>query len=259
MPLIEERRVPLSGGCILYDAARVRKADGELFDLAYWSAKGGVERMLGGRGSIAIIRFDGQQWVLRHYQRGGLVAKVSNDHYWWTGEARTRSFAEWRLLAQLYRWDLPVPPPIAARYVRNGWTYTADLITAFVPNMVTLANALLQSGVNADQWRQIGSTIAAFHARGVHHADLNAHNILLRFGDDALPPAPSPSRGTSCWSQPPVFLLDFDRGRIRERGAWEQNVLKRLRHSLEKISIQAGLSFDESHWAWMREGYEERG
>lgn len=48
---------------------------------------------------------------------------------------------------------------------------------------------------------------------GVHHADLNAHNILL--ADDGA-----------------VYVLDFDRGRIRARGAWENNVLARLHRSL---------------------------
>src|SRR4029453_11025308 len=63
------------------------------------------------------------RWVLRHYRRGGLIAKLSQDSYLWTGAARTRSFAEWRLLAELRRRGLRVPAPIAARYVRGLFTY----------------------------------------------------------------------------------------------------------------------------------------
>jgi hypothetical protein len=37
-------------------------------------------------------------------------------------------------------------------------------------------------------------------------------------------------------------VLDFDRGRIRARGAWEQQVLRRLRRSLLKVT--AGLPAD---------------
>ena len=76
----------------------------------------------------------------------------------------------------------------------------------------------------------MGECIGRLHAHGVHHADLNAHNLLL--GDD----------GT-------VYVLDFDRGRIRPRGAWEQAVLERLQRSLRKVT--AGLPpdrFDEAAW-----------
>ena len=77
--------------------------------------------------------------MLRHYRRGGAVARLSGDAYLWTGAGRTRSFAEWRLLRQLRRWDLPVPRPIAARYVRQGLAYRADLITGELTTRRTLA------------------------------------------------------------------------------------------------------------------------
>jgi 3-deoxy-D-manno-octulosonic acid kinase len=82
----------------------------------------------------------------------------------------------------------------------------------------------------------VGRCVGRLHARGVHHADLNAHNVLL--GPD----------GT-------VYVLDFDRGRIRPRGAWEQSVLERLRRSLRKVT--AGLPpdrFDASAWAALLAG-----
>jgi hypothetical protein len=43
------------------------------------------------------------QWVLRHYRRGGAVARrLLADRYVWAGEERVRAFAEWRLLARLH-------------------------------------------------------------------------------------------------------------------------------------------------------------
>jgi len=252
MQLMDPQTVIASRGRILYDASRLRKPDDELFSVQSWTEMGSVERMAGGRGSIAILRRDEQRWVLRHYRRGGMVAKVSQDRYVWRGEARTRSFAEWRLLARLRELDLPVPAPIAARYVRAGWTYTADLITELLPNVETVARLVAHSSLEPDRWRKIGRTIAAFHAHGVQHADLNAHNILLTRPDpDADPPQTS---GLA----PPAYLLDFDRGRIRERGAWERQVLSRLRRSLEKVSREAhDKPFDEKQWRWLMEGYEE--
>ncbi len=244
MQLIEERRTSIPGGCILYDAVCVRKADADLFDLNAWSQRNALERVTGGRGSVAILRAEGARWVLRHYCRGGLAAKVSNDRYLWIGAERTRSFAEWRLLASLRTLGLPVPHPIAACYVRHGLTYTADLITQMLENTITLAQALATSGVDAALWGEVGRTIASFHRHGVHHADLNAHNILLA------------ASGTER-VQPQVHLLDFDRGRIRRRGRWEEGVLKRLHRSLEKVSADYGRAFDPEQWRWLMEEYEK--
>lgn len=241
--MFSEHLIAIPGGCILYDAAHVRKAGSDLFDLQAWSARNALERLAGGRGSIAILRTDHERWVLRHYRRGGLVAKVWNDRYLWTGADRTRSFAEWRLLAQLRALELPVPKPIAARYVRNGLTYRADLITQMLPNTITLAQAVVTSDLEAGAWDEIGRTIASFHRHGVHHADLNAHNILLS------------AAGSIEESRAEVYVLDFDRGRIRARGAWEQQVLKRLRRSLEKVCAQAGKSFETEQWDRLLAGY----
>ena len=113
---------------------------------------------------------------------------------------------------------LPVPAPIAARYVRGLLTYRADLITEHLPDSRTLADAITGAQLPREQWSAVGQTIARFHREGVHHADLNAHNIML---EHAVAPR--------------VYLLDFDRGRIEARGSWEQEVLARLRRSLEKI------------------------
>jgi 3-deoxy-D-manno-octulosonic acid kinase len=230
-------RVP--GGGILYDASRLRKPAAELFETGYWQAQGALQELSGGRASIAIVTAGEQRWVLRHYRRGGFMARISRDSYLWLGAARTRSFAEWRLLAELRRRGLPVPAPIAARYVRGTLTYRADLITEFLPDCRTLADAITGAGLSREQWSAVGSTIAAFHREGVHHADLNAHNIMV---EHAVAPR--------------VYVLDFDRGRIEARGAWEQGVLARLRRSLEKIRTQRrDVAFGEQQWGWLMAGY----
>lgn len=241
--MLSENLIATPRGCILYDAAHVRKAGADLFDPEAWSARNALERVTGGRGSVAILHANDERWVLRHYRRGGLAAKVWKDRYLWTGANRTRSFAEWRLLAQLRELELPVPKPIAARYVRHGLTYTADLITEMLANTITLAQAVVSSRVHMDTWSEIGRTIALFHSHGVHHADLNAHNILL-----AVPKPTEPM----C---PEVYVLDFDRGRIRARGAWEQVVLERLHRSLEKVCAQAGKSFEREDWGHLLLSY----
>jgi 3-deoxy-D-manno-octulosonic acid kinase len=177
--------------------------------------------------------------VLRHYRRGGLVARLSADAYLWTGASRTRSFREWRLLHQLREWQLPVPEPVAANYVRSGLVYRADLITVELPVRRTVAQALADGPLAAHSWEAIGRCVGRLHARGVHHADLNAHNLLLGADDT-------------------VYVLDFDRGRVRPRGAWENDVLARLDRSLRKVTSELPADrYGQEPWRALLAGVEE--
>jgi 3-deoxy-D-manno-octulosonic acid kinase len=222
---------------MLYDASCLGHPEARVFEPAHWRQSGTLESASGGRGTVAFITTpQGQRWVLRHYRRGGLVARLLDDRYLWMGASRSRSFAEWRLLRQLRAWNLPVPRPVAARYRRAGLLYRADLLTAELPTRTTLAAALRAAPVSSETWQAVGRCVGALHARGVQHADLNAHNLLL--GAD----------GT-------VYVLDFDRGRIRPRGAWERQVLARLQRSLQKVT--AGLPgdrFGDAQWAQLLVG-----
>ena len=249
MPSINEQELRIHHGAIVYDASRLRKPQEPVFSRSYWTARNALREVAGGRGSVCFLSTEDGSWVLRHYRRGGLIASIAADRYLWLGAARTRSIAEWRLLAKLQGMGLPVPAPIAAGYVRSGLTYRADLITAELPAAKTLADAITGAVLPADHWRSVGQTIAAFHRHGVQHADLNAHNILLS----------SPASGVA-GAAPVVHLIDFDRGRIRARGAWEQRVLARLKRSLEKISGQRdGVKFGAEEWQWLLEGTEAIG
>ena len=236
---IEECFLTLPRGGIVYDAARVRHPELQLFEPAHWAERGALEEMAGGRQSVYFLQAEGERWVLRHYRRGGWAAALSKDRYLWLGRERTRSLREWRLLAELARRGLPVPAPVAACYVRSPLAYRADLITVALPPSRTLADAITGTALDAGQWQAVGATLARFHAQGVHHADLNAHNVLL--AEDA--------------SENRVYVLDFDRGRLQARGEWEQAVLARLHRSLQKIQRQrVGVSFGEREWRWLLEG-----
>ncbi len=234
-----ETFAPTERGAMLYDASRCGQPDERIFARDHWRARGALEETVGGRGTVAFVRDGGRRWVLRHYRRGGLVAKIMDDRYFWTGADGTRAFREWRLLRDLRGAGLPVHVPVAARYERNGPFYRADLITEELPTRHTLAGALQSAALDPQAWRAVGACVGRLHAHGVHHADLNAHNLLL--GDD----------GT-------VYVLDFDRGRVRARGAWEQAVLERLQRSLRKVS--AGLPpdrFDASAWQALMHGLRD--
>ena len=230
---------PTARGAMLYDASRCSQPDERIFDRAAWRARGALEETAGGRGSIAFVRDDGRRWALRHYRRGGLVARLLDDTYFFTGAGRTRAFREWRLLRRLREWQLPVPGPVAARYVRSGLLYRADLVTEELPTRRTLAQALAAAPLALAEWRRVGACIGRLHARGVHHADLNAHNLLVA-------------------EEGAVYVLDFDRGRVRERGPWEHAVLARLERSLRKVT--GGLPpdrFDAAAWTALLAGCED--
>ncbi len=213
-------RLAIDRGAILFNARRVDAAGSQLFDPAHWQAQGALSEQSGGRGSIQFIDTENDRWVMRRYLRGGMAAHVARDSYLFLGEERTRSFLELRLLATLRERGLPVPAPIAARYVRDLVTYRAELITERLPGARSLSEMLASGHVDDARWAAIGRCLRHFHDAGVQHADLNAHNIML--GENRE-----------------VWLLDFDRGRLRHPGSWRERALDRLARSLAKISEDA--------------------
>ena len=215
------QRLAIDRGAILFDAERVARPGAELFEREHWSARGALTEQEGGRGSIDFIEEDGHRWVMRHYLRGGMAAHFARDRYLFLGENRTRSFRELRLLVELRRRDLPVPAPVAACYHRGLLTYAAALITERLPGARTLSETLAAGRMDDARWAAIGHCLRRFHDAGVQHADLNAHNIMLGMNGE-------------------VWVLDFDRGRLREPGSWRERVLDRLARSLAKISNGKG-------------------
>ena len=208
-----------------------------LFNPEFWRSRGELLDVRGGRGSAWFIASGARQWVLRHFRRGGFIARWSRDAYVWMGEDEVRAFAEWRLLETMTRRGLPVPQPVAARYQRTGLRYRCDLITRRILDTEPLSAALARDALPEPLWHAVGATVARLHRAGADHADLNAHNILLDVN------------GT-------VSVIDFDRGRLRAPGAWAARNLRRLRRSLAKVSrdLPPG-RFSEATWDWLIAGY----
>lgn len=242
-------RIATASGAILVDPDNLgegnRSAQGSpsgaeidaLFEPVFWAGRGELLDVTGGRGAAWFIASASRQWALRHYRRGGFVARLSKDGYVWAGEERVRSFAEWRLLADLVRRGLPVPAPIAARYQRQGLLYRCDLITRRIAGARPLSAVLSVAPLQESAWREVGATVAKLHAAGADHADLNAHNILR----DAA--------GA-------VSVIDFDRGRLRVPGEWRSRNLSRLQRSLLKVTRDLPPDrFPAAAWEWLLAGY----
>jgi len=224
---------------IVYDDDLISHIDASLFDPARWSDLAHVDGIGGGRGKVLFIENDDQQWVLRHYYRGGLARRISTDRFLWTGLQRTRSIREWELLEHMFRSALPVPRPVAARVERHGAVYTADLVTVRIPDVTTLSERLSRGAESAATWLSIGRMIARFHAAGICHADLNAHNIQIDVNNR-------------------LYLLDFDRGQaLPAPGDWMQQNLDRLNRSLRKLLGQGVIRFSDGDWTSFLDGYRE--
>ena len=235
----EVKRSAVAGGALLYDASRVSHPSASWFDPEHWRARGELEGAAQGkRGPASYIRVDGQRCVLRHYRRGGWMARLSADRYPWAGEDATRPFAEWQLTYRLHRAGLPVPAPVAAHYARRGASYTGDLITERLPTVGSLYECLRTGALSIVTWVSIGRCVRRFHDLGVCHADLNAQNILL--------------------SEEAVYLIDFDRCQLRGPGLWRDGNLVRLRRSLEKLTWALPAErFGESDWHALLDGYRQ--
>lgn len=237
----EVKRLAAAGGAMLYDASRAGNFQPEWFEPAFWAARDAIAGEAAGRGRTLFVRQGTGELVLRHYHRGGLVALALRDRYWFESEDRTRPFAEWHLSYHLHRAGLPVPAPIAARYLRAGRWYRGDLLTERLPDALSLSMRLAEGALPIATWIAIGRCIRRFHAAGVCHADLNAHNVLL---DGAGK----------------VWLIDFDRGSLRRPGLWRDANLVRLYRSLDKITdALPPARVTEADWHSLLAGYREGG
>ena len=232
------KHLTIAGGAMLYNAALTRNFSPGWFEPGFWTERGELAGTARGRGTAHYVHTAERDLVLRHYRRGGLAARVFADQYLWRGEDGTRPFAEWTLTHRLHRAGLPVPVPIAARYVRHGRLYRGDIITERIMATGSLTEALRSEALPLLTWVSIGRCIRRFHDLGVCHADLNAHNVLL--GDQA------------------VYLIDFDRCSLRADGLWRDGNLVRLRRSLEKISYGLPAErFTDADWQALLGGYRQ--
>jgi 3-deoxy-D-manno-octulosonic acid kinase len=224
---------------IVYDADRIQHPGPELFDPDHWRALGAVTGEAPGRGSALFLETPYGAAVLRRYLRGGVPAKISRDRYFFNGWERSRPLGEFHMLADLATHGLPVPLPLAAMCQRSGPFYTGWLMTRLLPGALTFADLIGRRADDSETWVRAGACIRRFHDFGVIHADLNARNILVN-------------------EEKQVFLIDFDRARVRRGDARaQQSNLDRLRRSLLKFwPAQPEVPLAE-RWQGLLQGYEE--
>ena len=204
---------------------------------------GGLGRVVGevrgGRRQHPIVELSsGERAVVREYRRGGVVRHLNEGRYF----LGNRALEELRVTVRAELGGVRVPEVIAAVERAGRVGYTASLATRWIAGAVEVAAWAVgrEPAAVTGALHEIGRQIAAMHAAGITHPDLNLRNILLEWSGEARTPA--------------VRLIDFDRART-----WSGPIspavraigLRRLARSARKLA----LSVDESGWRAFREGY----
>jgi tRNA A-37 threonylcarbamoyl transferase component Bud32 len=224
---------------VIYDSSLLSQIPEDFFKPQVFAGVAEIHGKAMGRGEALFFSHSDHKLVLRHFCRGGFVRHFVADRYPGIRAAASRSFREWRLLADLHSQGLPVPRPVAASFCPAGLFYRADLVTRQIEDVRPLS-AMLLDQLPAALWTALGSTLRRFHDAQVFHADLNAHNILID-------------------QQQQASLIDFDRGAVRAGQGWKQANLKRLHRSMRKLTV--GTPVEEAMpvgWQQLLAGYRQR-
>jgi len=156
--------------------------------------------------------------VVKHYRRGGWVARINPKYYLRTG--KTRCQVEFEQMARAGRLGVNVPEPVTfafkGRFLYQGW-----LITREIANQQTLARLSLQApGRLPAVQASLGRQVSKLAADGLWHVDLHPGNVLVDDRDR-------------------VFLVDFDKTRTF-RGVKQQLLDKyrrRWRRAVKKHKL----------------------
>ena len=143
------------------------------------------------------------------------MGKCNKARYLFLGANSTRSFAEFRLNQKLYDLGLPVAKPVAARFIRTGFWYTADFIGEKIIGSQTLLDYVQANAKDQEIWRKVKSTVERFHEAGLNHVDLNVRNILVTV-------------------ERKIYLIDFDKCNLQATKKTKRQNFSRLSRSVLK-------------------------
>lgn len=236
MPDIQQKTI--NSEVILFDPGYFNRPNPELFSYTYWQANGAITGQAKGRGTTYFFGHNQQDFVLRHYRRGGLIGKLINDKYLYTGLESSRPWQEFKLMQHMRSLGLPCPTPIAAKLKKSHVCYQADIITGKIPHAQDLHQRLLKQKLSSEVWQNIGQTIAQFHNQQIYHHDLNIHNIMLDNAQQA-------------------WLIDFDKCSVRKDADWKHANIQRLKRSFEKERRLHAIHWFEEDWLSLLNAYTD--
>lgn len=184
---------------------------------------------LEGRRTAFSVPAGSGRWVIRHYWRGGAIARWLGDRYLRAG--RTRPMRELSASLAARARGIPTPRIVAAVVYHGAAFYRADLATEHVPGAEDLAMTLFGAQQRTAAEREAACSAAAalirkMGERGVIHRDLNLKNILIQWTAGG----------------PKTYLLDLDRCRVARRAtpARAADLRRRLGRSVGKWEATTG-------------------
>ena len=201
---------------IQYNSNVFSNFSNKLFNIDYISKEGLIKSVMDGRGKALELEYGGKSYFLKHYIRGGFVAKISYDRYIFNSLASTRAVKEYNFLNTMNDKGLPVPKAAALQVITNRFTYKADLITCKIENEGTLYEFIKNNKMTKALWNALSTTIEKFYQENVYHSDLNAKNIIIDKDNN-------------------FFLLDFDNSYFFYDKKLFTKSMFRLERSLKKI------------------------
>ncbi|GBL05726.1 3-deoxy-D-manno-octulosonic acid kinase [Glaciecola sp. KUL10] len=198
-----------------------------------------INRTAEGRGTVYFFNFGDIEVVLRHYYRGGLIAKLVKDKFVFAGIQNTRAFRELAILEHLHKKGVNVPRPIAAKVRVLGLSYQCDIMTELIADAKELHECLLDKGVTEDIWHKVGEEIKKLHSAQACHYDLNVKNVLITKRNE-------------------VVLLDFDSCELKQGESWKSKNIDRFKRSLRKQAAKyENYAFSEDKWAILLNAYSD--
>ncbi|MGQ0562161.1 MAG: lipopolysaccharide kinase InaA family protein [Gemmatimonadota bacterium] len=185
-------------------------------------------RPIAGRGTAYAIRPEGHSWLVRHYRRGGAVARLLADRY--VAMAGNRALHELRVSEAARARGLATPAVVAAACYRSGIFARFDIIVGFIDRARDLAQLLFEERiVSAQDVARAASLITDCMRHGLQHPDLNLKNVLL------TPTA--------------AYVLDLDGCALTDQRSPAQvhAMRRRFLRSLEKWQSRTGRVIADTH------------
>lgn len=225
---------------VWFDESLLKESPKDSLDIDFWSRKNQVSGSSEGRGTTWFVSTNILEAALRHYRRGGLLGKLIKDNYLFFGWCNTRSFKEFQLLSLLSNRGVNVPRPIAARAIKSGISYKADLLSEKISHSKDLFSILLTDKLSSAMYKKIGIEIRKMHDEQVNHIDLNIHNLLIDKDDK-------------------VWIIDFDKCHVKSGENWKKENISRLLRSFNKEKIKNNIHWDKDSFIYILDGYHHKG
>ena len=203
-----------------------------------------------GRGAVhAVLAPTGgpdrrERWVVRHYRRGGAVARYLDDRYLAGGDSRP--IREFKASVEARSRGVPTPAVVAGAVYTTGMFYRADIVTEFIPDAETLADLLFGGSdgpIDVERMLHIaGKLVRRLEDTHVLHPDVSAGNILVH-----------DHRGAA-----EAHVIDLDRCNVLTRAtpALTRFMRDRLERSLRKLSALHAVEVSDVGWRALRDGFE---